>query len=311
MLGSFRNIIIIIYPVIFFVCAIGIFILTGWALGSLNTFSSEVSQITEENLGDRIGERGTVTELKPLAESFNTMLERLEASFAKQRQFLSDASHELRTPTSIIKSFCDVTLGRERNVKDYKAALGKIGSAVNRMNEIINRILVISRLDSKTIRFSPVRIDVKEMLRSVLKLLEITAAAKGVELRLQGPEINIRGDKEGLIEVFTNIVENAVKYNKSGGRVDVALAPEGERVVVTVTDTGIGMPDKEIEKIFDRFYRVDASREITSGSGLGLSIVRTIVESYGGSIAVDSVLGEGSTFTVDLPVEPKIESENV
>jgi heavy metal sensor kinase len=313
-LGSFRRVIIIIYPVVFLVCAIGLFMLTGWALGPLKVFSSKVGRITEENLSERVDERGFGAELRPLAEGFNTMLGRLDTSFARQKQFLSDASHELRTPTTIIKSFCDVTLRRDRDEQEYKEALVKIGAAVNRMSEIINRILVISRLDSGTIRFKPVSIDLKDMLGDVMRLISISAADKGIEVRLDGSDISIRGDREGLTEVFTNIVENALKYNKDGGRVDIHLA-SGDGggaggAVVTVKDTGIGIPGEKIDKIFDRFYRVDSSRELTVGSGLGLSIVRTIVEAHGGTIEVESAPDKGSTFRVRLPGEPAFIKDN-
>lgn len=302
LLSSFRNIVLAIFPAVFILCGIGVFVMTGWALNSLKIFTSKVGQITEENLNDRVEERGVVAELQPLAANFNTMLGRLEESFGRQKQFLSDASHELRTPTSIIKSFCDVILSRERQSGDYKEAIKKIGETVNRMCDIINRILVISRLDNKTIQFKPVRLDLKDIMKDVLKLIEPSAVNKGIKINLGGRSITIRGDREGITEVFTNIVENAIKYNSSNGSVNIELEEKQGWAVVSVQDTGIGIPESEREKIFDRFYRVDASRGITVGSGLGLSIVRTITEAHGGRIEVLSELGKGSTFQVYLPL---------
>lgn len=300
-LSSFRNIVLSIFPVAFVVCGIGVFLMTGWALKPIRAFTGKIGQITEENLAERVEERGVAMELKPLALSFNTMLGRLEESFSRQKQFLSDASHELRTPTSIIKSFCDVTLGRERAPSDYKEAIRKIGDTVNRMCDIINRILVISRLDTKTIQFKPVRMDLMDLMKDVLKLIEISAASKGIGIKLEGTNVNVKGDREGLTEVFTNIVENALKYNKPQGRVEISVAESNGGALVTVSDTGIGIPEGEQEKIFDRFYRVDASRGVTVGSGLGLSIVKTIVEAHGGKIDVKSRPGSGTTFAVFLP----------
>lgn len=301
LMGSFRSMVLAIFPVVFILCGIGVFLITSWALRSLKSFTVDVGQITEENLSQRLEERGVVTELKPLAASFNTMLSRLEESFSRQKQFLSDASHELRTPTSIIKSFCDVTLNRDRSAADYKESIKKISDTVNRMCDIINRILVISRLDNKTIQFKPVKIDLMDLMKDVKKLIEQAAVNKGITLNLEGRGVVVKGDREGLTEVFTNLVENAIKYNRQNGTVSIGVNEYMGGAVVSVEDTGIGIPEGETEKIFDRFYRVDASRGVTVGSGLGLSIVRTIIEAHGGRVEVASLLGKGTTFTVFLP----------
>ncbi|MBI4950238.1 MAG: HAMP domain-containing protein [Deltaproteobacteria bacterium] len=305
LLSSFRNVVLAIFPVVFVICGIGVFLMTGWALKPIRAFTRKIGQITEKNLAERVEERGVAIELKPLAASFNTMLGRLEESFSRQKQFLSDASHELRTPTSIIKSFCDVTLGRERGPGDYKEAIRKIGDTVNRMCDIINRILVISRLDNKTIQFKPVRVDLMDLMKDVLKLIEHSAASKGIGIKLEGTNVFVSGDREGLTEVFTNIVENALKYNRPQGRVEISVNESNGGALISVFDTGIGIPEGEQEKIFDRFYRVDASRGVTVGSGLGLSIVKTIVEAHGGRIEVKSQFGSGTTFNVYLPKNPE------
>jgi len=301
LMGSFRKIVLLAFPAVFIICGVGVFLITSWALKSLKSFTVKVGQITEENLSQRLEERGVAAELKPLASSFNTMLSRLEESFSKQKQFLSDASHELRTPTSIIKSFCDVTLNRERNASDYRESIKKIGDTVNRMCDIINRILVISRMDNKTIQFKPVKIDLMDLMKDVKKLIEPSAVNKGIALSLEGVGVVVKGDREGLTEVFTNIVENAIKYNRPSGKIDIGVNEYMGQAVVTVEDTGMGIPEGELDKIFDRFYRVDTSRGLTVGSGLGLSIVRTIVEAHGGKVEVKSEVGKGSTFSVTLP----------
>src|SRR3972149_1306950 len=303
LLNSFRKIVIITYPIIFLLCGAGTFLITGWALRSIRLFADRIDLISDKELSKRIDEEDSVYELKGLASSFNKMLYRLEHSFNKQRQFLSDASHELRTPTSIIRSYCDVTLNRERTVDEYKDVLKKISDAVNRMCNIINRILTISRFDNNVVSFRPVRIDIKEMIEDVLKLVEPNAASRGIKISSAGNDVFINGDREGLTEVFSNIVENAIKYNKPEGTIDIHINEVNGYAIINVTDTGIGIPEDEIRKIFDRFYRVDASRGQTVGSGLGLSIVRAIVESHGGRMEVESTLGKGSIFRVFLPKE--------
>lgn len=309
LLDSFKKIIVIVLPMIFMLSGLAGLIITGRALRPLKTFSSEIGQITEESLKTRIEENSVVTELRPLAESFNTMLVRIEGAFWRQQQFLSDASHELRTPTSIIKSYCDVTLRRERTAPEYRDALRKIEETVNRMCDIINRILVISRLDSKTIRLNPVRMDLMEVLKDVIRLVEPAALNRDIKMSLNGKPVTVLGDREGITEVFTNVVENAVKYNRPGGSVDMDIGEDNGRAIVTVKDTGIGIPAEEIPKIFDRFYRVDMSRGQTVGSGLGLSIVKGIIEAHGGRIDVESAVGRGSTFRVSLPKDFEFKTE--
>lgn len=301
LLGSFRKIVIITYPIIFLLCGAGTFLITGWALRSIRSFVTKIDEISDRDLNKRIDEEGCVYELKSLAGSFNKMLYRFEHSFNKQRQFLSDASHELRTPTSIIRSYCDVTLNRERTVDDYKDVLKKISEAVNRMCNIINRILTISRFDNNVVSFRPVKVDLKGIIDDVVRLVEPNAASRGIKINSAGNDVFINGDREGLTEVFSNIVENAIKYNRPEGTIDIHVNKENGNAIITVEDTGIGIPEDEIKKVFDRFYRVDASRGQTIGSGLGLSIVRAIVESHGGRIEVESTLGKGSIFRVFLP----------
>lgn len=302
-LRAIRNIIIVTLPAVFVLsCVIGL-IITGRALKPLKKFSSEIGLITEENLNTRVEEDGLVTELQPLAASFNTMLVRIQGAFSRQLQFLSDASHELRTPTSIIKTYYDVILSRERTADEYRESLQKIGDTVNRMCDIINRILVISRLDSKTIQLKIVRIDLLDIMKDVLRLMEPSAANRENKIKLEGRSVYIRGDREGLTEAFTNIVENAIKYNKPGGSVDINIGENIDNAIITIIDTGIGIPSEDIPRIFDRFYRVDASRGQTVGSGLGLSIVKAIIEAHNGKIDVDSAVGRGSTFRVYLPKE--------
>jgi len=140
------------------------------------------------------------------------------------------------------------------------------------------------------------------MMKDVKRLIEPAAAHKDVALTLTGGSAIIKGDKEGLIEAFTNIVENAIKYNFPRGSVNISITEESGNALVTIQDTGIGIPKEEFDRIFDRFYRVDTSRGVTVGSGLGLSIVRTIIDAHGGHIELDSVVGSGSIFKVYLPL---------
>ncbi len=303
-LRSFRNIILIALPLIYLLAVSGIYFISRFALKTLNVFSKQVGQITARSLGERVEEENIDDELRPVAKSFNTMLGRLEKSFARQREFLSDASHELRTPTSVIKSRCDVTLRRERSAEEYRSAIVTIKETSARMTSIIERILDASRIESKIFSMKMARVDLSEIVSEAVKLIEPSATDSDISIHFtpSGPSM-IRGDRERISEVFVNFIENAVKYNRHGGSVEIGMSSEENFAVVTVADTGIGVPEDEKERIFERFYRVDKSREMVPGTGLGLSIVKAIVESHRGRIEFDSVFGKGSTFKVYLPLD--------
>lgn len=302
LLRSFRNIIIVTFPIFFILSGAGIVVITGMSLKTLNIFSRKVSAITEKNLNERIEEKDVDKELKLLAMSFNNMMARIEDAFMKQRQFLSDASHELRTPTSVIKSYCDVTLKKERNKSEYEEALTVIRDASERMALLIQKILDVARFESKNVLLKKEIVDIGQILNNAYKLMRPLANEKGIEILLQdGKEINISGDRERLTELFINLLDNAIKYNKKDGRVILSSAMKDGFAVITISDTGLGIPEEYFNKIFDRFYRIDKSRGSVSGTGLGLSIVKAIVDAHGGKIEVKSKAGEGSEFKIMLP----------
>jgi len=302
LLRSFRNIIIVTFPILFILSGAGIMIITGMSLKTLNIFSRKVSAITEKNLNERIEEKDVDKELKLLATSFNNMMARIEDAFIKQRQFLSDASHELRTPTSVIKSYCDVTLKKERNKNEYEEALTVIRDASERMALLIQKILDVARFESKNVLLKKEIVDIGQILSNAYKLMRPLANEKGIEILLQdGKEMNISGDRERLAELFINLLDNAIKYNKKDGRVVLSSTVKDGFAVITISDTGIGIPAEHFNKIFDRFYRIDKSRGSVSGTGLGLSIVKAIVDAHGGKIEVKSKAGEGSEFKIMLP----------
>lgn len=299
-LRSFRNIILIVMPIIFLIATVGIYYITSWALSNLTIFSTQVGRITASNLNERIQDDRLDMELKPLAKSFNTMLGHLEAAFLRQREFLSDASHELRTPTSVIKSLCDVTLRKPRSVVEYKEALGSINDASKKMGGIIERILQVSRLESKTFQMNMERVELSLILRDVVTLITPSAEERRVKISLEDWSGTVIGDHKRLTEAFVNVIENAVKYTPSNGSVSVSIDDTSKYAVVNVKDTGIGISDEDKDVIFERFYRVDKSRETVPGTGLGLSIVKAIIEAHHGKIEVESKVGRGTCFKISL-----------
>ena len=303
LLDSFRNIVMVLLPSVFVLSAVGGLLITRFSLRGLDVFARRVERVTERSLGERVDVEGVALELKPLAASFNTMLCRLEEFFERQRRFMSDASHQLRTPTAVIRGYCDVTLSRERSPEEYRKALESISDAAARMAFIIERILEVARLEDRIYNIESTDVDLMDVMKNVVKLFEGPAAQRSVRISLAGEHIKVRGDRDRLTEVFTNIVDNAIKYNRPGGSVDIEVRGVEGQACVTVADTGCGIPPNEREMIFDRFYRSEQTRTKVAGSGLGLSIVKGIVEAHGGRVEVESIIGKGSRFKVYLPMK--------
>lgn len=218
-------------------------------------------------------------------------------------EFTANVSHELKTPLTSIKGFTDMLAsGMVQGAEDQKRFLTMIGVEVDRLIDLINDILKLSELESVAIPQSGEESDALEAARAAEALLLPAAGEAGVRLIVEGEGSKVAVPASRLKELFLNLIENGIKYNEPGGRVDVRVASESGRVVITVADTGIGIPPEAKDRVFERFYRVDRGRaRKNGGTGLGLAIVKHIVQLYGGSLALESVLGKGSTFTITLP----------
>jgi heavy metal sensor kinase len=242
-------------------------------------------------------------EIGELASSFDRMLDRLEASFAAQQQLVADAAHELRTPLTALGGTVEMLqLGADQGddaaVRRLLAATGK---EVDRLVQLVDDLLTLSRLDEAR----PVpreRLDLQHILTDAIERVEGLARDRHLEARLAAG-VAVTGNRDQLERLFLNLLDNALKYTSAGGRVEVRLAVEGGRVVVAVADTGTGIAPEDLPHIFDRFYRGDPSRSRRAGgAGLGLAIASGIVRRHGGTIEAQSVLGQGTTITVRLPL---------
>jgi len=305
LVASFRNVLWFSVPIAIILSVAGAMIIVVISLRSVGRLSREVEEITERNLDRTISVEGMDAEIVGLAEAFNATIKRLDEAFLLQRKFLSDASHELRTPVSIIKSYCDITLKRERSVEEYRETVEVVEETVTRMSALVGKILDVARLESGAMTFMSEPVDLLRVIKSIYKLISPVADEKGIAVKLHGVEgeWTVAGDEDRLSELFMNLIENGVKYNRQGGTVDITLTGADGGVDVKVEDTGIGIPEDDLERVFGRFFRVDASRGEATGAGLGLSIVKAIVDAHGGTIEVKSELGRGSTFIVHLPVK--------
>lgn len=244
-------------------------------------------------------------EIVRLAYVINAMLDRLQKEFEKQMRFTADASHELRTPVSIVLSQAEHTLARERSADDYRQALAVCQKAALRMRRLVDDLLLLSRADAGrlSLRREPVDLDV--LARNTIEPLQPLADRQQVRLEVRSAPVQIIGDADRLAQVVTNLVTNAVKYNVGGGDVVVDVRREANEALLIVQDSGVGISATDQPHLFERFYRVDRARthQDDTGTGLGLNLVAEIVAAHGGAIHVDSALGAGTTMTVRLPIE--------
>ena len=242
-------------------------------------------------------------ELTLLANEFNDLTERLQTSEEKRRRFVSDASHELKTPLASIKLLTDSILQNDMDAETMREFVEDIGSEAERLNRMTAKLLSLTRVDGQMVSESEL-IRMAPTIRQVAKMLGPVAEKSGVELELRLEEDStVLITRDDLYQIVFNLIENGIKYNRPQGRVTVSLRKTTDLAKLTVTDTGMGIPPEALDHIFERFYRVDKDRSRqTGGSGLGLAIVRAIVQRNRGEIQVDSHLGQGTSFLVTFPI---------
>lgn len=263
------------------------------------------TNITHEDLGARVKAEHVDEEMKYLVDAFNDMISRLEESFKYIAEFSSHVAHELKTPLAIIKGETEVAMRKERNIDEYKR-LNKVNlEEVERMLKIINDLLLLTRLDYRAEVFKFEGFDLVEFLKDIYEQSKVLASQKDitVTLDISDGQGSINGERFHLRRLFFNLIDNAIKFTPKNGKIDITLRKRDKKAIVSISDTGIGIPDEDMSKIFNRFYRVDRmDKKIEYGSGLGLSIVQSIVKMHHGTIHVTSQLNKGSTFIVTIPL---------
>ena len=262
-------------------------------------------RISASNLSERIDESRIKTELGRLAQVLNRMFGRLQASFERQARFTADASHELRTPTCVVLAQSELALAKQRTPEEYQEALRACCRAANRMKSLVDGLLMLARVDAGQLEIQHEPVDLRHVVENAVNLLKPLADERRIELTCDLQMAQVAGEAERLGQVVANLMDNAITYNRESGQVQLQLVAKGHDAILTVSDTGIGIEESYLPKIFERFYRVDQARTGSSGGvGLGLAICQEIVHSHGGAINVASVVGEGTTFTVRLPLWP-------
>lgn len=314
-------ILIITVPLALMVAILGGQFLAHKALKPVDNITQTARMITSRNLNQRITPTKVKDEISRLIETFNEMISRLDQSFRQVKQFSSDASHELKTPLTILKGEVEVTLRKERTSQEYQQTLKSNLEEINRMSQIVEDLLLLSKADTGEIRLNKEDINLTEILNEVVAQMDMLAKSKRLRLSTSNhhQDIHIFGDALRIRELFINLIENGIKYTEDGGSIHITLAKEyeffvrnqsdwaeeekGEFAKIIVSDTGIGIAEEDYERIFNRFFRVDKARSREEGgSGLGLSICKWIVEAHQGEIKVESELGKGSSFIVKLPL---------
>jgi len=278
----------------------------GWwvstrAIRPINDISATATKIAAGDLSQRINTAATDNELGHLAAVLNSTFARLEAAFANQARFTADASHELRTPVSVIISQTQTALSRERPAAEYRDALAACQRAAQRMRVLTESLLDLARLDAGQAQLKHDPFDLSQVATESVQLLRPLADERGVEISCELPPTPCVGDAQRISQVATNLLSNAIQFNREKGTVRVSARAENGTAVLVVSDTGQGIPPEDLSHIFERFYRVDKSRSRVQGrNGLGLAITKAIVDAHGGTIEVFSQPGDGSTFTVKL-----------
>ena len=291
---------IIILAIVSVLGMIMVYFIAGRSLRPIYELNRTISEISEDNLRQRIPNDHRNDEVGSLGNSFNIMLDRLEKSFIKQKRFSANVAHELKTPLATINAGIQVLhLDKNPSVSDYERTLATTERNVKRLIAVVDDLLSLYEQEE----FITVPIDLQDMFTSILHELRSVLDDKHITTEFCCGLKSIYGSQVLLYRACFNLVENAVKYNKDGGKISIETKNEDGLGKIIISDTGYGIPPDEMQQIFEPFYRVNKSRSRkTGGAGLGLSIVKSIVEKHGWKIAVDSELEQGTTFTITLTV---------
>ena len=305
-LGTVLRALFIAIPLALALAGAGGWFLARRSLAPVVAMSERARRISAENLQERLPLVNPRDELGRLAAIFNELLTRLETSFSQQRRFMADASHELRTPLFVIRTATDVTLGREhREEHEYRDALKIASEQTHRLTRIVEDMFTLARADSGSRTLDETDFYLDELITEAARAAEVLAASKGIRLdRGAYPEMLCHGDEGLLRQMLMNLLGNAIKHTPEGGEVRISVERENGQYLITVADTGTGIPTEAQPHVFERFFRADKARSRSSdggGAGLGLAIARWIAEAHKGRLELKHSDGTGSIFIASLP----------
>ncbi len=303
LLNSVTKTNLILIAVLILVAALGGYLILRQAFNPVEKIRGTAKSISESrDLSQRIALPGGKDEIHRLADTFDEMLEKIEKTLNNEKQFTSDASHELRTPVAVISSECEYTLECAQTLDEAKESVLSIKQQTDKMSKLISELLSISRMDKNTLDINFENTDVSELLNFVCdEQSEIHTQNINIKRNII-PNVYLETDSILLARIFINLIANAYSYGKENGNIEVTLQDREKDIIVKIADDGIGIADENLPKIWERFYQVSSSRTNTDGSmGLGLSMVRLIADKLGINISVKSKLGIGTTFTMVMP----------
>ncbi len=280
----------------------------------LQQLASEAGQVSANNWKMNLPDTSRqIAELRPLTESMTEMLARLERSFKQQREFLGNATHELKTPVAVLKSTLQSLLHRPRSSEEYRMGIEESLDDMKRLEKLLEWMLRLARAEQwahGALRRDLPVIELATTCDAAIERLQPLAQTRQIKMHLtNNAQVHLRADPDDLQLIWTNLLENAVRYGAEGSSVEIAISqPAANQVQIAFSDQGAGIPPEDLPHIFERFYRGDPSRtRATGGFGLGLAIVKAMTEAYGGTISAESTVGKGTKMSVLLPVSPELQ----
>ncbi len=282
----------------------GGYLLARKALAPVDRMAATAKEITSTRLDRRLTAPNSTDELGRLANTFNDMIARLQRSFDEIRRFTADAAHELRTPLASMRTDAEVALRAPRSPENDERVLVNLLEEIDRMTRLVTQLLFLCREDAGVQSGSPSVVRLDEIVLDVTNHMQVVAKEKRLVLEQPDfPACSVYGEPDRLRQLFFNLIDNAIKYTPADGQIVVSGGLSNGCVRVDVSDSGTGIPDADLPRIFDRFYRADPSRSrVVDGTGLGLAICRSITEAHGGHITVRNNTGNGCTVTVQFPI---------
>jgi signal transduction histidine kinase len=300
-LSIFSTLIFLLMIPLFFIATLIGWLLSRHALKGVEEVTKTAIEISEGSIDKRVEVKRRSYEIDRLANVFNGMLDRIQALIKGMREMNDNIAHDLRSPLTRIRGIAEMTLISNNSIENYGKMAANTIEECDNLIEIINTMLDITEAEAGVSQFESEKVDIIELVLTACDLFTPIAKEKDIKLiNILPDKLYMRGDKSKLQRLITNLLENAIKYNNPGGSVTISVSEDNQQINIRFEDTGIGIPGKDLPKVFDRFYRCETSRS-QSGIGLGLSLAKAIAKAFGGDIRVKSDLNKGSSFLVSLP----------
>ncbi len=296
--------ILLVSSVLLVLVAFGLgILLSSWMLKPIEKMRALAEEISLHDLSKRLRYRGPRDELGALAETFDSMLDRLEDGAKREKEFFAESSHDLRTPLTVIQGNIELALGdKEASIEELRETMQMVQEEARGMSQIVGDLLFLSRLGVQQVKLETSSVSLLSLLTEVANSLRAFAERRRIKIEIQGKETYVAGDHDLLYRLFLSLGENGIRYNREQGALVFSVERVEQGALVQVKDTGMGIPAGDIPRVFDRFFRGEEARaREPRGSGLGLSIVKKITEAHGGWLEVESAEGQSTTFSVHLP----------